>query len=116
MSELVARLDDWCLVFVGNPIDCHVLIGRVSGHDRLTDGNVASTSPVRFLSEDLSYAFTQSQGRRYDLGAPSPLTLKDMCVLASTLAWSWGLPGETKLRFEIEPRAIAGRHLIDCDG
>lgn len=114
-NDLTARLDDWCLAFVGLPVDGYVLIGRVSGHDRLTDGNIAATSLVRFLAEDFSFAFTSSEGRRYHLGSQVPLSLKTMCVFASIQAISWGLPGDTTVRFDVNPHEIAGRHLGTFD-
>jgi len=114
--ELTARLDDWCVAFVGPPVSGHVLVGRISGHDRLTNGNVAATSPVRFLADDLSFAFTASEGRRYQLGSQVPLSLKGLCVLASMLAVSWGVPGDTAVQFGIDPHEIAGCHLGSFDG
>jgi len=114
-SELSSWLDDWCVALVGPPVSGYVLIGRISGHDRLTDGNIAATSPVRFLAEDLSFAFTSSEGRRYNLGSRDPLSLKGLCVLSSMLAVSWGLPGDTVVRFDIDPHEIAGRHLGSFD-
>jgi len=114
--ELTAHLDEWTLAFIGPPVDGFVLIGRIHGRSGLTDGNIASTSPIRFMAEDLSHAVTSSQARRYELGRPSPLTLKGMCVLATTLAAFWRLPDTTTLRLNVEPREIAGRHFGSLDG
>ncbi|MDX9861897.1 MAG: hypothetical protein RBS99_13385 [Rhodospirillales bacterium] len=104
------------MAFVGPPIDGFVLIGRIHGRGGLTDGHIASTSPLRFMAPDLSHAITSSQGRRYDLGRPSSLTLKGMCVLATTLAAFWQLPETTALRLNVEPEEIAGRHFGNLDG
>jgi hypothetical protein len=116
MKDLTARLDDWSIVYVGAPIGAYVLIGKVSGHGRLKDGNVCSTSPVRFLAADFSHAFTSSEGRRYFLGNQSTLTLKGVCTLATTLAVFWLLPGETTLRLDVQPQEIGGRQLQCLDG
>lgn len=115
MAQLTARLDDWCVARVGAPLEAHVLIGTISGHDCLHDGNIASTSPIRFLSADLSFAITRSQGRRYVLGRPALLTLKGVRVLATTLTL-WRLPDGTRLDLSVDAGEISGRHLGELDG
>ncbi|WP_316980099.1 hypothetical protein [Shumkonia mesophila] len=115
-NELDAHLDEWSLAYVGNPINGYVLIGRVFGRGGLTDGNIASTSPVKFMAPDLSHAITSSQLRRYDLGRAAPLTLKKICVLATTLAVFWRLPEQTVLRLDVDPVETAGRHFGELDG
>lgn len=108
--ELTARMDFWSLGYFGPPIDGYILVGRVAGHNRLTDGNMAATSKLRFLSEDLTYAYTSSQGRRYILGPPAPMTCQGLRMFAS-LTIHWRLPDETLVRAYVEPSEIAGRQL-----
>lgn len=116
-EELKARLEEWSVAHVGDPLGAYyVLIGRVFGRAGLTDGNIATTSPVRFLSEDLSHAITESQNRRYELGQQSTVTLKGLRVLASTLTVSWQLPDTTTIRLNVEPQEVAGRHFGNLDG
>lgn len=115
MIELTARLDPWFLAHIGTPADVYVLVGRVAGHDRLRTGHIATTSPVRFMAADFSFAFTSSQGRRYHLGTrkvPSVLALRILC---STL-WAWDIADAALVRCDVDPSEMAGRHLIVTDG
>ncbi len=114
MMELTAHLDYWALVRLGVPEDIYVLLGQVSGHDRLRSGNFITTSAIRFLSPDLTFAYTASQGRRYTLGPRTTTSVSALCTLVSVFG-QWGLAGHVPVICNVDPAEIAGRHLLVPD-
>jgi len=109
-NQLTAHLENWSVAHFGPPLDFYVLVGIVSGHHRLNDGNVAVTSDVCLLATDLSYAITSSSGRKYSLGHQGDITVKGLKVLAST-AFVWQVPDDVPIRTNVDPQEISGMTL-----
>lgn len=109
-SQLTAYLDNWSVAHFGPPLDVFVLVGIVTGHQRLNDGNVAVTSDVCLLADDLSYAITSSSGRKYSLGRRADITVKGLKVLA-TSAFVWRVPDGVPVRTNVDPQEISGATL-----
>lgn len=96
-NQLTAHLERWSVAHFGPPLDFYVLVGIVTGHQRLNDGNVAVTSDVCLLATDLSYAITSSSGRKYSLRQSGDITVKGLKVLASA-AFAWSVPDDVSVR------------------
>jgi|GEM_PF-5840504 hypothetical protein len=109
-SPLTAHLENWSVAHFGHPLDFYVLVGVVTGHQRLNDGNVAVTSDICLLATDLSYAITSSCGRKYSLGRNGDITIKGLKVLALT-AFAWRVPEDVSIRTNVDPQEIFGMTL-----
>lgn len=111
-NQLTAHLENWSVAHFGPPLDVYVLVGIVTGHHRLDDGEVAVTSDVCLLATDLSHAITNSSGRRYSLGQSGDITVKGLKMLAYATS-AWRISNEVHIRINVNPQEISGRPLID---